>query len=183
MTHTCVGNLTTIGSDNGFVAWRAPGHYLNQCWNIVNWTTMNKLQWNLNQIHTLSFKKMNLKISSAKWWPFCLSLNVLTQEIMWHSIFDAHHKNYLALLLCLCSTILTLLLYHDDAIQWKLFSTLLVICTEKSRLNGEFPAQRPVMLSLMFSLICAWINGWVNNREAGDLRCHHAHDDITVMLS
>ena len=33
----------------------------------------------------------------------------------------------------------------------------------------------------MFSLICAWINGWVNNREAGDLRRHRAHYDVTVM--
>ena len=35
---------------------------------------------------------------------------------------------------------------------------------------------------LMFSLICAWINRWVNNGEAGDLRCHHAHYDVTVLL-
>ena len=28
------------------VAWSAPSHYLNQCWNIVNW---NKLQWNHNR--------------------------------------------------------------------------------------------------------------------------------------
>ena len=34
---------------------------------------------------------------------------------------------------------------------------------------------------LMFSLICAWINDWVNNREAGDLRRHRAHYDVTVM--
>ena len=33
----------------------------------------------------------------------------------------------------------------------------------------------------MFSLICASINGWVNNREAGDLRRHHAHYDVNVM--
>ena len=32
-----------------------------------------------------------------------------------------------------------------------------------------------------FLLICAWINGWVNNREAGDLRRHHTHYDVTVM--
>ena len=31
------------------------------------------------------------------------------------------------------------------------------------------------------SLICAWINGWVNNRNAGDLRPHRAHYDVTVM--
>ena len=30
-------------------------------------------------ILTFSFKKMRLKVSSAKWWPFCLGLNVLTQ--------------------------------------------------------------------------------------------------------
>ena len=32
----------------------------------------------------------------------------------------------------------------------------------------------------MFSFICIWINDWVNNREAGDLRCYHAHYDVIV---
>ena len=27
----------------------------------------------------------------------------------------------------------------------------------------------------------AWINHWVNNHEAGDLRCHRVHYDVTVM--
>ena len=31
------------------VAWPAPSHYLNQCWNIVNWTLSDKLQWNLKR--------------------------------------------------------------------------------------------------------------------------------------
>ena len=35
--------------------------------------------------------------------------------------------------------------------------------------------------AFMFSLICAWINGWVNNRQAGDLRCHRAHCDVSEM--
>ena len=38
---------------------------------------MDKLQWILDEIHTFSFKKMHLKMSSGKWWPFCLGLNVL----------------------------------------------------------------------------------------------------------
>ena len=33
----------------------------------------------------------------------------------------------------------------------------------------------------VFSLIYAWINSWVNNREAGYLRGHRAHDDVIVM--
>ena len=36
------------------------------------------------------------------------------------------------------------------------------------------PPQRPVMRS-------PWINGWVNNLEAGDLRRHRSHYDVTVM--
>ena len=35
--------------------------------------------------------------------------------------------------------------------------------------------------AFMFSLICAWINGWVNNRQAGDLKRHRAHCDVSVM--
>ena len=37
--------------------------------------------------------------------------------------------------------------------------------------------------ALMFSLICVWIKIWVNNREAGDLRRHRCHYDVTVMVS
>ena len=36
--------------------------------------------------------------------------------------------------------------------------------------------------ALMFPLICAWVHGWVNNGEAGDLRRHCVHYDVTVMV-
>ena len=35
--------------------------------------------------------------------------------------------------------------------------------------------------AFMFSLICTWINSWVNNDEAGGLKCHRAHYNVTVM--
>ena len=35
--------------------------------------------------------------------------------------------------------------------------------------------------ALLFYLICAWTNYWINNRGAGDLKRHHAHNDVTVM--
>ena len=31
------------------------------------------------------------------------------------------------------------------------------------------------------SLICIWTKGWANNQDAVDLRCHHAHYDVTLM--
>ena len=55
-------------------------------------------------------------------------------------------------------------------------------------LCGEFTGHRWIPRTkgqwrgaLMFSLICSWINGWVNNHEAGDLRRHRAHYDVTVI--
>ena len=47
--------------------------------------------------------------------------------------------------------------------------------------TGEFPSHRPVTRSFDVSLICAWANGSVNNQDAGDLRRHRAHYDVTVM--
>ena len=47
------------------VAWPAPSHYLNQCWNIVNWTLGNKFQWNFHQ-NTAIF------ISRKCIWKCCL---------------------------------------------------------------------------------------------------------------
>ena len=35
--------------------------------------------------------------------------------------------------------------------------------------------------ALMFSLICARSSGWANNWDAGDLRRHPAHYDVTVV--
>ena len=60
------------------VAWPVPSHYLNKCWNFVNYILGIKFQWNFAQkTPQFSYKKMRLKISFGKWRPFCLGLNVL----------------------------------------------------------------------------------------------------------
>ena len=63
--------------------WSVPSYYLNQCWNIVNLTLRNKI---LIKIHTFSFKKMHLKMSSVKWRPFCVSLNVMLMWCHWNGV-------------------------------------------------------------------------------------------------
>ena len=67
--------------------------------------------------------------------------------------------------------------------QMEIFPALLALCSgrgiQRSPVNSQHKGQWHG--TLMFSLICAWINGWVNNREAGDLRCHLVHYDVTVM--
>ena len=44
------------------------------------------------------------------------------------------------------------------------------------------PRTKACHRALMFSLIWAWTNGWVNNRDAGNLRRHRAHYDLTLMV-
>ena len=65
--------------------------------------------------------------------------------------------------------------------QMETFSALLGLCAGNSPVTGEFPSQNQWRWALMFSLICAWINGWINNPDAGDLRRHRAHYDVTGM--
>ena len=74
--------------------------------------------------------------------------------------------------------------------NFETFSALLAICAGSSPVTGEFPTwsvnsphKGQWRGALMFSLICDWINGWVNSREACDLRRHHAHYDVTMMVS
>ena len=50
----------------------------------------------------------------------------------------------------------------------------------RSPVNSPHKSQRRG--ALMLSLICAWMNAGVNNYEAGDLRRHCAHYDVTVMI-
>ena len=70
---------------------------------------------------------------------------------------------------------------HDDVIKWKHFPRYWPFVRGIHRSPVNFPHKGQWRGALMFSLICVWINGWVNNREAGDLRCHCAHYDVTVM--
>ena len=59
------------------VAWTAPSHYLNQCWNIVNWTLRNKCQWNFNQnssifIQANAFENVICEMASILSQPQCV---------------------------------------------------------------------------------------------------------------
>ena len=55
----------------GLVACSAPCHYRNQCWLAANWTLGNKLQRNPNRNSKIFIQEMRLKMSLAKWRPFC----------------------------------------------------------------------------------------------------------------
>ena len=82
MTHICVGELTIIGSDNGL----SPGRRQAIIWTNAGILLIEPLGTNFSEIligiKIFSFKKMRLKMASAKWHPFCLGLNVLTPVLV-----------------------------------------------------------------------------------------------------
>ena len=77
VTHIRVSKLTIIASDNGL----SPGRCQAIIWASAGILLIGPLGANFSQISieilTFSFKKMRLKVSSAKRQPFCLGLNGL----------------------------------------------------------------------------------------------------------
>ena len=71
---------------------------------------------------------------------------------------------------------------HDEVIKWKQLPRYWTFLRGIHRSPVNSPHKGQWRGALMFSLICAWINGWINNGEAGDLRRHRSHYNVTVML-
>ena len=92
VAHLCVGNLTVIGSDNGL----SPGRRQAIIWTNAGLLLIGPLGTNFSEILieilTFSFRKMRLKVSSAKWRPFCLGLNVLTRSVL--NLCDEKHISW-----------------------------------------------------------------------------------------
>ena len=82
VTHICVGYLTSIGSDNGL----SPGRHQAIIWINAGILLIGSIGINFSEIlieiKTFSFKKMRLKVSSAKRRPFCPGLNVIMMKMI-----------------------------------------------------------------------------------------------------
>ena len=82
VTHICVSKLTIIGSDNGL----SPDRRQTIIWTNAGILFIGPLGTKFSEILILikifSFKKMYLKMSSGKWRPSCLGLNVLTLLVL-----------------------------------------------------------------------------------------------------
>ena len=82
VTHICVDNLTIIGSDNGL----SPGWHQAIIWTNDGILLIRLVGTNFSEmlfrIQTFSFNKMHLKVSSVKWRPFRIGLNVSSRSIL-----------------------------------------------------------------------------------------------------
>ena len=75
--YICVSKQNIISSDNGL----SPERRQAIIWTNAGILLIGPMGTNFNEIlieiYIFSFKKIHLKTSSAKWWPYCLDLNVL----------------------------------------------------------------------------------------------------------
>ena len=80
--HICIAYLTIIATDNGL----SPSRRQAIIWTNASILLIRPLGTNFSEIlieiYKFPFKKMHLKTSSAKWRPFCLGLNVLTEHLV-----------------------------------------------------------------------------------------------------
>ena len=83
-TQLCICKININGSDKGLSSGRRQAII----WTNAGILLIGPLRTNfseiLREIHSFSFKKMHLKMSSAKWRPFCLGLNELTSDLVAH---------------------------------------------------------------------------------------------------
>ena len=59
------------------------------------------------------------------------------------------------------------------------FSVLMDLCEGIHRWPADSSHKGQLIGALMISLSFAWTDGWTNNRDAGDLRRHRAHYNVT----
>ena len=132
-------------------------------------TTMNDSGWVLNTaLFSSDYTSVGIEWPRSKQWAT--------------SIWGLYHKACFEAITCHLEHPGELMwILHDDVIKWKRFPRYWLFVRRIHRSPVKSPHKGQYRGALMFSLICAWINGWVNHCEAGDLRHHRVHYDVTVM--
>ena len=82
VTHICVSKLTIIGSDNGLSPGRRRAIIWTNAGILFIWPSGTNFSEISIDIQTFSFKKIHFKMSSGKWRPFCLVLNMLMAYVV-----------------------------------------------------------------------------------------------------
>ena len=81
VTHICASKQSINASDNGLSPSRRQAIIVTNAGILLIRTLGTNFSEIFSEILTFSFKKMCLKVSSAKWRPFCLGLNVLKVSV------------------------------------------------------------------------------------------------------
>ena len=95
VTHICVSDLTIIGSDNGLSPSRRQAIFWTNAGILLIGPLGTNFSEILIEIHTLSSKKIHLKMSSAKWRLFGLGFNELIEVHLFFCFYSHIPCSYL----------------------------------------------------------------------------------------
>ena len=151
-----------------------PSHYLNQCWDIANWTHRNKFHWSIKQnsyifILKNAFENVVWKMGAILSWPQCVKTKTVMDVWADKWMRNTHMDR-----------IMSISWWHH---QMEIIFCVTGLFAGNSPVTSEFPHKGQWHRALMCSLICSWTNSWVNTPYAGDLRCHGTHYDVTEIMN
>ena len=146
-------------------------HYLNQWWpSLLTHIYITQPGWVVipfrasMKLWTLTQVKAFCLIAPSNYLNHC---RLIINQILWHSIMNHFADHYIHHMMMSSNGNI----FHITGPLWGESTSHWWTPLTKGQWHG----------ALMFSLICAWTNGWENNRDAGDLRRHHVHYEVTVM--
>ena len=142
VTHICVGKQTIIGSDNGLSPDRRQAIIWINAGILLIGPLATKFNEILIEIHIFLFKEMHLKMSSGKWRPFCLGLNVL-RDICNGCIWYCNH----------CLSPIIFLRWPEAIMRWSVFTGI--------RIPIEWSVFRTYAMPLLRRVRWAWLNTYV----------------------
>ena len=153
MTHICVSKLTIIGSDNGLSPDRRQAIIWTNDGILLTWTLGTNFSEIFSEIYAFSFKKMHLKMSSAKWRPFfsaSMCFNIIVKPLTGRS------DNFCDL--------------HRDTVSAKPFPCV----SYPAKINSLLPGTRGVNLKGWYLDTCCWLNSWALVKLLSG-RCQRKH--------
>ena len=162
VTHICVSKTTIIGSDNGL----SPGRRQAIIWTNAGILLIGTLGANFSEIliecHSFSFKKMHMKMSSGKWRPSFLGLNVLTNHYSVSAFYSYLAQKYM-------------MIFHDIEISK---DTEVFVIKDIPEINARLKPREPRFaydLFLSLSIVTIFVT------RHGCALCNISHQWATAM--
>ena len=154
MTYICVSVLTFIGSDNGLSPGRRQAIIRTNAGILLKRPLGTNFSEILIEILLFPFKKMRLTVSIAKRRPFCLGLNVLSQNLNW--LWKSEGSNQLSKSWCYLQAV--------SALAWLEQPTSDTITKWLGCIGNEL-RKNPISNILNFELIIYYSNGPISQMQ------------------
>ena len=163
VTHRCVANLNIIGLDNGLSAGRRQAIIWTNAGILLIGPLRKQISELSIKLHTFSFKKIHVKMSSAKWQPFCPSF--INQGSCRNEAFTPQNEAIITSLAIWNSVVCSATTFSKPLKHWgrdKMAAILLTI------VSNAFPWRKIFEFRLKFHWSLSQWSNWQNASTGSD---------------